>query len=406
MKIIHLANWNSTNIGNGALIYGTQRLIEEDFKDKVYFIEEAWDDYTFGLKKFDEEFVELVNNTSDALLINGAVTMNAFRKFNKNTGMRFDLPLGLWSKIKKPIIFYGISYRSWPFQEYPNKEALIKTINYILTNKKIFFGVRNDGTKEWIEKVLGIKSSKIYEVPDPGLFVPVLDTTYPELDSNKKNIIIAFNGEDPIYRFATPKYKFLWNILRKTFNTDITESIFNKIKLYKIERSRIVKEIAIVVENLANKYNTQFILVPHYLDDYGMIDEFINIVNERVAHQLTVSTGLLKVKDTKLFYGRYKKADLAISMRVHSMSPSIGLGIPVIPITSQGRMRNFLKKIQLPDIGVEASENNFSSHIINKADILLNRPEKFREGSIKVYKKLRDDVKNINKLIFDLINFR
>ena len=51
MRFLHLANFNSTNIGNGALISGTERILKEDLGD-VDFTPAVWDDYTFELKKF------------------------------------------------------------------------------------------------------------------------------------------------------------------------------------------------------------------------------------------------------------------------------------------------------------------------------------------------------------------
>ncbi len=406
MKIIHLANWNSTNIGNGALIYGTQRLLQEDSAEKIEFLPEAWDNYTFGLKKFDRNFVDLINNKSDALLVNGAVTMNAFRKFNTETGMRFDLPLPLWEEIKKPIIFYGISYRCWPFQEYINAPQLKKTFEYIIKQPNIFFGVRNDGTKQWISKILGIESDKIIEVPDPGSFVSSDDSDYPELDKTKKNIIIAFNGEDPLYRFAPTFQKKLWRPMAVFLGEKNTEKVFTLLGLYKKERSKILQQIAYAVEETVSRHdNVSFILTPHYLDDYGMIDEFVKIIDERIAHQLTVSTGLLKVDHTSFFYGRYKKADLVISMRVHSMSPSIGLNIPVIPLVSQGRMRVYLKNIGLSHISVDIKKPAFGVYLAQRIHYLLSEKNinNFKYDTKKAMEKVREEVREINKIVFSLI---
>lgn len=405
MKILHLANWNSTNIGNGALIFGTERVLREDMGGELTFIPEAWDDYTFGLKRFDASFVEKVNTTADALLVNGAVTMNAFRRFTKETGMRFDLPLVLWDEIKKPIIFYGISYRCWPFQEYPNKDALRRTFEYMIGRNDIFFGVRNDGTKQWIERTLGLKSTKIVEVPDPGIFVPHANgETYPELHPQRKNIIISFNNEDAVYRFATTIECRLWKPLLRIFSQPQLERIFTGLGFFKIKRHKLVQNLAKSVEEIAAiRDDVQFILCPHYLDDYGMIQEFIEVVNERVAHQLTVSTGLLKVEHTKLFYGRYKQVSAAISMRVHSMSPSIGLGVPVVPLVSQGRMRNFLSNAGLSDIAVDITNPDMSDELTKKVLELLENPQLLLDKTNIAVKTMRHQIKEINKQILLLL---
>lgn len=402
MKILHLANWNSTNIGNGALIYGTQRVLAEDAPCPIEFVPEAWDDYTFKRKTFDSRFVELVNQ-HDALLINGAVTMNAFRRTMLHTGMRFDLPLSLWKEIECPIIFYGISYRCWPFQEYPNKQALAEAINYALSQDHIYFGVRNDGTKEWIRDRLGIESSKIHEVPDPGLFVPHEDHDYPELHSVRKNILIAFNGEDAPYRFATGFERAIIGLGQHFVNPARLERFVARFGSYKKERHRIILGMAAALERIARDMDVQFVLVPHYLDDYGMIQEFIEVLQERIAHQIVVSTGLVSVPHTAYFYGRYAKADLAISMRVHSMSPSIGLGIPVIPLTSQGRMRNFLSKIGLSDIGIDVKQEAFADLLAARTLEMLADPVTYTEHTKKIIIKVREESRVCNQDIFRML---
>ncbi|MCK5222444.1 MAG: hypothetical protein KAR14_12740, partial [Candidatus Aminicenantes bacterium] len=75
LKLVHLANFNSVNVGNGALVTGLENLIDEDFDRDIQWVREAWDDYTFGFKFFDEKFVEFINQ-HDGLIINGAVAIH------------------------------------------------------------------------------------------------------------------------------------------------------------------------------------------------------------------------------------------------------------------------------------------------------------------------------------------
>ena len=404
MKILHFANWHSTNIGNGALIHGTERVLHDDIDSSIEFVSEAWDDYTFGLKKWDQVFVDLVNR-HDAIVVNGAVTFNAFRRHNVHTGTRFDLPLPLWDAIQKPIILYGLSYRCWPFQKYPNKKAFRKFLAYVCANPhRIFFGVRNDGTKEWIQRTFGFESPHVHEVPDPGLFVPHANHEYPELDPKRKNIIVAFNGEDPAYRFATSTQKLFWPRGLNIFNQSTLERICSYTGGYKKKRSAVIEEIVRAAELILKHCpNAGFILAPHYLDDYGLIQEFVEKVEERLAHQRTVTTGLLQVPHTSYFYGRYAKADLVVAMRVHSMSPSIGLGTPVIPVTSQGRMRVFLKKAGLEHIAVDVTCKDFGERIAEKALQLLDAPEQHTKDLRAAADRLREQSRLVNRKIASML---
>jgi len=374
MKILHLANFNSTNIGNGALIFGTERVLREDVDKKIEFLHEAWDDYTFGLKKFDKKFVQMVNAV-DALLVGGAVTFNG-RKYLKNTGMRLDLPYNLWGKIKKPIIFYGVSYRVWRNQGYHNKSQLQTIMKYILNHPKILFYVRNDGTKEWLESLLGLHSDKIFELPDPALYVPIKDSLHLELQESKKNIIISLNNEDEEYRFESPAVK-----------------------------KHFLKELAKSVVEISKKYaNLHFILCPHYFDDYKIISEFISFLPPRIVHQVTTASPLLKAIHASSFYDLYARADLALSMRVHSMSPSIGLGTPVIPIISQGRMSEFLDRAGLTDIAINLKDRNISRKTFLLMDKMLTHPSRFRKMLNKAVRSQRLQTQKCNQAIAQLLS--
>ena len=77
LKLLHLANSHSTNLGNGALILGTERVLGEDLGEDlgrpVAWTREPWDDYTFDLRTFDRAFVDRVNRETDGLIVGGAV---------------------------------------------------------------------------------------------------------------------------------------------------------------------------------------------------------------------------------------------------------------------------------------------------------------------------------------------
>src|SRR5437773_454643 len=241
-KLIHLANFNSTNIGNGALIFGTERVLQQDWRAPVVFIPEPWDDYTFGLRHFDAGFVSSVN-AADGLIIGAAVALNA-RDYLKNAGMRFDLPYALWPSISKPIVFYAISYRVWPYQEYHHLDQFKRAMEYI-----------------------------------------------------------------PYWRS---------------------------------QKRKCLKKLVYALERLCHEWDLNFILCPHYFDDYKIISEFISMFPARLAHQRTISSGLLNVARAPYFYDLYAKADIALAMRVHSMSPAIGLGTPMVALSTQGRISDFL----------------------------------------------------------------
>jgi len=369
LKLLHLGNINSTNVGNGALVHGIENTIREDFQIPVEFIREPWDDYTFGFKTFDSHFIQAVNN-SDGLIVNGAVTFNG-RDYNNITGSRFELSPKYFKNIKKPVIFYGLSYRHWRGQKYHHLDKLSLFIGEVIKNENMLLAVRNDGTKGWLQKVLGIDVSQIREVPDPAMFLSAEKRNdYPEISSNKKNIILSFNDEDSIFRYESD------------------------------ERSSVIENYVNFIEKLSSEFECNFVLCPHYFDDYKMISDVISCVKPQIAHQSMISTGLARVDSTSYFYGRYLNADLAVSMRVHSMSPCIGLGVPMIAYTTQERMVDFINNLELSEYAVDAKLSDSGERLFNLAKSILQDGDMVKKKFQVSVKFQRKQTKIFNSEIF------
>src|SRR5262249_49883137 len=197
---MHLANHGGKNVGNAALVLGLERILREDLPFDVSFLREPWDLYTLGRLSFDERFVERVNAECDVLLVGAAVSFDGQPSY-ASTGFRFDLPPAPLDRIERPIVFYGLSYRSGS-PTYSHADALKRAMEHILSRERILFSVRNDGTKHWLEGMIGFGSERIVEVPDPAVFVPVEDGVHLELAAGKANVIFAGNAEDEVARFG------------------------------------------------------------------------------------------------------------------------------------------------------------------------------------------------------------
>ncbi len=366
-RLIHLANFHSTNIGNGALASGLESTLEKDVSFPVQWQREAWDDYTFRKLDFDEAFVNKVN-ASDGLVVGGAVTFNG-RDYNDRTGTRFDLPFELWDSIRKPVVFYGLSYRHWPGQTYHHADKLKKTIEKILASKNMVLALRNDGTKQWLKGITGIYSEDILEVPDSAVFVRAAAAEYPEIVEGVRNVMVSFNDEDASYRYAGNGHT----------------------------REAVVESIVSALEKLAERFPLNIILCPHYFDDFRMMSAFIERIKPRLAHQNMVATGLCRVKDTSYFYGRYMKADLAISMRVHSMSPCIGLGVPMVALTTQDRMSDFIARLGLRGQAVDAFEADAASKLYDKALHTLEHGAEVRQQFARARADLREQTRSFHR---------
>lgn len=374
LSLLHLVNGHSTNVGNGALTEGAERVLNADISPPINWSRVPWDDYTFGKKAFDREFVSLINEHSDGMIVGGAVAING-REFYHNAGMRFNLPRELWTEIRKPLIFYGISYRHWQNQPYHHADKLRWTIESILTQDNMILALRNDGTREWLAANFGMESERIQVIPDTGVFVPVDENAeYPELEKDRRNVLIALNNEDAEYRYGKSG-----------------------------RRSEMLREISVAVERMLSRWDVNVILVPHYFDDLRMIADFVDMCKPVLAHQNMISTGMAKIAGSRRFYGLYQKADLVISMRVHSMSPSIGLGVPMVPLTTQGRMTDFLEDIGVSDLAVDAFEPNLADRLSSAIDTTLSNSDEVRQRFISARKKMRHRIGHFNEKVEDLL---
>ena len=375
LSLLHLVNGRSANVGNGALTEGAELVLNEDIRRPITWTRMAWDDYTFGLKSFDREFVAQINDHSNGMIVGGAVAING-REFYANAGMRFNMPQELWKDIRRPLIFYGLSYRHWTGQTYHHADKLRWTLEYILKQENMLLGLRNDGTREWLESNFGIVSDRFHVVPDPAVFLPVEEgAEYHEFEEGRRNVILAFNDEDWVGRYG---------------NTE--------------RRTIMLKGIVQAVERMIEKWDVNLILVPHYFDDCRMLADFVDLCRPHLAHQRMISTGLARINGSRNFYGRYKRADLIISMRVHSMSPSIGLGVPMIPLVTQDRMTDFLDDISLSDLRVDAFDPDLVEQLSAAIDRTLSDPNIVRRRFGDARQQMRSRIGAFNAKVQTLLD--
>lgn len=366
LSLIHLVNGRSANVGNGALTEGAESVIGEDLGHPIEWTRDAWDDYTFGVRPFDQGFVDRINQT-DGMIIGGAVAING-REFYGDAGMRFNLARNLWPGIRKPLIFYGLSYRHWPGQTYYHEDNFRWTIDHILSRPDMLLGLRNDGTRQWLEKKFGIVSDRFFDVPDAGVFALADETgDFRELQPDRPNVMLAFNDEDSDQRYGKgPK------------------------------RETMLKAMVPAIERLITKWHANVILVPHYFDDCRMLADFVDLCRPVLAHQNMIATGLARIEGSGQFYSRYRKVDLVISMRVHSMSPSVGLGVPMVPLVTQDRMTDFLDGIGLGDLAVDAFGADLTDRLSAAIDDGLTNGAVLRRRFGQARRAMREQAHSFN----------
>ena len=85
------------------------------------------------------------------------------------------------------------------------------------------------------------------------------------------------------------------------------------------------------------------------------------------------------------------------------MSPSIGLGVPMVPLVSQDRMRHFLSDIGLADLSVEALEPNLSDRLFEAVRWTLENRDEVRARFMSAKVDLRDRLRRFNNEVATLL---
>jgi hypothetical protein len=403
LRFLHLANYHSDNIGNGALIAGTERVLREDLGRELTFIPEPWADYTaLGAKPFDAAFVERVNREADVLLVGAAVTLDGRAQYG-HTGMRFNLPLPLWERIDKPIIFYAISHRHWPLQTYHHAHRLAETLRYVESRPHILFSVRHDGTKEWLEGLLGFASPKVAAIPDPALFVPTEEAWHPELREDAINVVISLNNEDPVYRYGGPMQRLAWRGLGFLDQMLLTRA-WRHFPEWRWRRRRFLTALAQALTQVARDWDLNLILCPHSTDDLAIMEEFIRRLPPRLAMYQVTCAGLLPESRSAYVYDLYRRADLALSMRIHSMSPALGLSTPVITLDSDTRMTQFMKTAGLGDFALQIFDPDLPAKVQHLMKFILTNKKELKKKIQKICTNMRQQTKAFNQNVASLLN--
>lgn len=396
LTLVHLANHRSTNIGNAALILGLERVLREDFPVALDFVPEPWDYFSRGLERFDGTFVRRVNE-SDGLLVGAAVAMDG-RAIYRHTGMRFDLPLPLWDEIERPLVFYGLSYRAWPGKPYHHADALRRMVERATSGEGVLFSVRNDGTKEWLEATTGFASERIRVVPDPALYVPTEDRWHPELREGKANVILALNREDEPYRWGG-REPGRWGLRAERLGELLEPTRLGRLAYvpeWKRRRRAFMSGLAAALRRLAREVDLNLVVCAHTFADVVMTAELFELLDDHTRERAVWANHALPTELGPFFYDLYAKADLAISMRIHSMNPAVGLATPVVPLVSQERMTAFMDDAGLGDLCIDCLAPDLEEQVVSAAVRALERPDEIRARLREAAAALRERTRAFN----------
>jgi polysaccharide pyruvyl transferase WcaK-like protein len=155
---------------------------------------------------------------------------------------------------------------------------------------------------------------------------------------------------------------------------------------------------------VAQQYEINIILCPHSSNDYSIMQDFIQCLPANLAIYNVIASSHLSEAKASYFYDLYKKADMALSMRIHSMAPAIGLETPVITLDANTRMSVFMKNIGLATNAL----NVFDADLTSKTAKLIrynieNKPIIKRKIS-KIVTSMRQETREFNQRLASHLN--
>jgi hypothetical protein len=236
--------------------------------------------------------------------------------------------------------------------------------------------VRNDGSKERLEKDLGSDmTNSVWEVPDPGLFVPIEPMLHPQIRSGRPNIVLQLAGDRLASRLMQDSGERpggMFGALKKRQQPE-PEGV-----------DAVWEAIANACNRISSKRDVNFILAPHIHSDLGIAQDFI-LASRKIpppryfsGFRLEVSGVLRGTRSASGFFDLYRQADLVAGMRGHSMIVSVGAGTPCVGIVSHPKVEGFLQECGLEKWSANIMDADLEDSLVGKIDMLLDDSSEWR----------------------------
>jgi polysaccharide pyruvyl transferase WcaK-like protein len=358
-------------VGDGALVRGIQATLPIDTETEIRFINHCITDFITHTKlRFDSSYVDWLNNNADLLLIGGGGFITATK--NEIAGLDLFFDFNVFQGVKIPVVFYAIGHNLF-YGEALEKASAVAQLIAKTRELGGLFSVRNDGSLERLQKDIGdvTGTADIWEIPDPGLFVPVKPTSHPHIKNDRINIILQIAG-DKLGSRLTPEYPG-----RPAGVSTYLQQGLKSLISPKRQRKVLWRAIARVCDELSGRYPVNFILAPHIYSDLAVTGEFLAAARKlqqspRLAAARLEVAGIFR--GTRLapeYFDLYRQADFVVGMRGHSMIVSVGLGTPCVGIISHPKVEGFLKDCCLEEYSTPVGNADIEDSLFDKLNSLI-----------------------------------
>lgn len=312
MKVVHIYADANGNWGDKALGLGTRKIFNKNLGIKEYKI--------IPLESFSSHTDQLDNQ--DLIIVGGGGIIRELLSTYR----------GSFSSFKSPTIGYALGLNTFVDSNGLNdslSESSSSLLRSVIKRDFKYFSVRNDDTKENLEKIGLI----LPETPDPGLWSGInLSNSNAK---KEKYIIIQLAGD------------MYWN--RFFFNEVDIISFTKQINIVKNYLNNKGYEVYFAYHRIEDKYFLKYITQPFKQWTWDSV-------------MPTVSQGLYNYRDAKFVIG----------MRGHSQIIPFGFGVPSIALVNQSKNYGFMQKVGLERYCVNIKEKLLELALEEKISELEN----------------------------------
>jgi polysaccharide pyruvyl transferase WcaK-like protein len=267
------------------------------------------------------------------------------------------------------------------------------------------FSVRNDGSKQRLQKEIGDEAvSSLWEVPDPGVFVPIEPMPHPQIETSRRNIVLQLAGDRLASRVGPASAERPRKNARRLFG------------LFKQRGKQEAPDVAPVWAAIANACNriganedVNFVIAPHIYDDLSVAGDFVSAARKIrppihfSALRVEVAGVLRGSRHASGYFDLYRQADLVVGMRGHSIIVAVGVGTPSVGIVSHPKVAGFLKECGLENWSADIAAANLEDALVEKMGRLLEDGSEWKSRRAAAMEKMVEKRKDFHREIKRLL---
>ena len=299
---------------------GACRTRAEDFSFPLRTTRAEIRDYIqWGLRRFDDDFVEAVNQ-ADVLLVGGVSLFQLWRT-DSLSGTYFDLPPEAFSRIRCPIVLYGVGCDATRGIRPETVGRIRHWLDRALETDRVMISLRNDGSRALLSQTVGSAyTDRMDTIPDGALFAePTIVDGLPGW-GEAPYVVIQLAGDMPDIRYGSHPETF-------------------------------AAAVAAEIERLLEEHpDYRCLLIPNVHSDLKLAAQCVEVLGDRLR-RTRVAVGPCETgpESWNAIYGLHRKAKAVLAMRFHANVVSVGQGIPVTGLSSHHKVMGFYREMGLED---------------------------------------------------------